>query len=50
MAREGGRTVSFARLLAILRLKPRPPTVPEELARLLMGHRCCRKGLLWKIN
>ncbi|HUU20993.1 MAG TPA: hypothetical protein VM389_00525, partial [Phycisphaerae bacterium] len=36
--------------LELLRLKPRPPTVPEELQRLVMRYSRCRRGLLWKIN
>jgi hypothetical protein len=39
---------SMQRLLALLRLKPRPPTVPEELERLVVRYSRCRKGLLWK--
>lgn len=38
------------RLLEILRLHPRPPTVPVELGRLVRGYIHCRRGLLWKIN
>lgn len=41
---------SMQRLLELLRLKPRPPTLPEELERLVMRYSRCRKGLLWKIN
>jgi len=41
---------SMKRLLAILRLKPRPPTMPLELERLVRNYIHCRKGLLWKIN
>jgi len=41
---------SMQRLLELLRLKPRPPTVPEELERLVMRYSRCRRGLLWKIN
>ena len=41
---------SMRRLLELLRLKPRPPTVPEELQRLVMRYSRCRRGLLWKIN
>lgn len=41
---------SMRRLLAILRLKPRPPTVPEELSTLVRRYINCRKGLLWEIN
>jgi len=41
---------SMRRLLELLRQKPRPPTVPEELSRLVGRYICCRRGLLWKIN
>jgi len=41
---------SMKRLLAILRLKPRPPTAPLELERLVRSYIHCRQGLLWKIN
>jgi transposase-like protein len=41
---------SMRQLLALLRLRPRPPTVPEALERLVMRYSRCRKGLLWKIN
>jgi transposase-like protein len=41
---------SMQELLALLRLEPRPPTVPPELERLVMRYSRCRKGLLWKIN
>jgi len=41
---------SLRRLLALLRLQPRPPTVPEELTVLVRRYIHCRKGLLWKIN
>jgi len=41
---------SMRRLLEILRLKPRPPTVPEELSTLVRRYINCRKGLLWEIN
>ena len=41
---------SMRRLLELLRLRPRPPTVPAELERLVMRYGRCRKGLLWKMN
>jgi len=41
---------SMRRSLELLRQKPRPPTVPEELSRLVGRYICCRRGLLWKIN
>jgi len=41
---------SMRRLLALLRLKPRPPTVPAELEWLVRRYIRCRTGLLWKIN
>lgn len=43
-------TESMKRLLEILRLNPRPPTVPVELERLVRSYIHCRRGLLWKIN
>jgi len=41
---------SLRRLLELLRLEPRPPTVPEELTVLVRRYIHCRHGLLWKIN
>jgi len=41
---------SMQRLLELLRQKPRPPTVPEELTVLVRRYIHCRKGLLWEIN
>lgn len=41
---------NMKRLLAILRLNPRPPTAPAQLGRLVRGYIRCRRGLLWKIN
>jgi len=41
---------SMLELLALLRLRPRPPTVPEGLERLVGRYIRCRTGLLWKIN
>jgi hypothetical protein len=41
---------SMVRLLELLRLDPRPPTVPEEVSALVRRYISCRKGLLWKIN
>ena len=41
---------SMLELLGLLRLKPRPPTPPAELERLVMRYSRCRKGLLWQIN
>ena len=38
---------SMRRLLELLRQRPRPPTVPEELTRLVGRYICCRRGLLW---
>jgi len=37
-------------LLDILRMAPRPPTVPEALSRLVRRYINARKGLPWKIN
>ena len=41
---------NLQKLLELLALEPRPPTVPEELERLVRGYVCEKKGLLWKIN
>ena len=41
---------SMRTLLELLRLQPRPATVPEELTVLVGRHIHCRKGLLWEIN
>ena len=38
------------KLLELLRLQPRPPTVPEELTVLVRRYIHCRQGLLWQIN
>jgi len=37
-------------LLKLLRLEPRPPTLPEELERLVRRYINARKGLPWKVN
>jgi hypothetical protein len=52
-AEQEGRPLevrSLQELLALLRQRPRPPTPPEDLERLVMRYIRCRKGLLWKIN
>jgi hypothetical protein len=41
---------SMEELRALLRKKPRSPTVPEELLRLVRSYIYARKGLPWKIN
>jgi hypothetical protein len=41
---------TMKQLLEILRIKPRPPTVPEELTRLVGRYIRARKGLPWKVN
>ena len=41
---------SMLKLLEILRLKPRPPTAPPELDRLVRRYINARRGLPWKIN
>ena len=41
---------SMRELLEILRMHPRPPTVPAALSRLVQRYINARKGLLWKIN
>ena len=41
---------NLRRLVELLRLQPRPPTVPEELEHLVVRYSRCRRGLLWKIN
>ena len=38
------------KLLEILRHKPRPPTVPEEVLTPVRRYINCRKGSLWEIN
>lgn len=37
-------------LLRLLRLRPRPPDVPQDVSRLVRRYIHCRKGLPWKIN
>lgn len=37
-------------LLELLRQQPRPPTVPDELTRLVRRYIRARKGLPWKVN
>jgi len=37
-------------LLVLLRKKPRAPTVPEELSRLVRRYINARRGLPWKVN
>ena len=37
-------------LLELLRKKPRAPTVPEELSRMVRRYIYARKGLPWKVN
>ena len=37
-------------LLELLRMKPRPPTPPEALDRLVRRYINARKGLPWKVN
>jgi len=52
-ALAGGRPLeaeSMRKLLELLRLQPRPPTVPEELTVLVRRYIHCRQGLLWQIN
>ena len=41
---------SMEELLALLRKKPRSPTVPDELQRLVRSYIYARKGLPWQIN
>jgi len=38
------------KLIELLRAEPRPPTLPEEIERLVRRYINCRKGLLWKVN
>jgi hypothetical protein len=48
-----GRTLeaqTLERLQEILRAEPRPPTVPEELERLVRRYINARRGLPWKVN
>lgn len=52
-AAAGGHVVAagaMRKLLGILRQKPRPPTVPDALERLVRRYIGCRRGLLMKIN
>jgi len=42
--------MSMKQLQELLRMEPRPPTVPEALTRLVRRYINGRKGLLWKIN
>ena len=37
-------------MLELLRMRPRPPTPPEELERLVRRYINARKGLPWKVN
>jgi len=41
---------TMEQLLKLLRLKPRPPTVPEELTCLVRRYINARRGLPWKVN
>ena len=41
---------SMRKLLEILRMDPRPPTVPQELECLVRRYINARRGLLWRIN
>ena len=50
LAERPVEAASMDQLLAILRLKPRPPTPPPELERLVTSYINARKGLLWEIN
>ena len=43
-------TDTMRELLELLRKKPRAPTVPEELSRLVRRYIYARKGLPWKVN
>lgn len=52
-AQTEGRSLDMAslqQLTALLRLQPRPPTVPEALERLVRRYIHGRKGPIWKIN
>ena len=52
-ARAEGRPLEVAslqQLRQLLRLQPRPPTVPEALTVLVRRYIHCRKGLLWEMN
>ena len=37
-------------LLEYLRMEPRPPNLPDEVATMVMRFINCRRGLLWKVN
>ncbi len=41
---------TMVELLELLRQQPRPPTVPEQLTRLVSRYIRARKGLPWKVN
>jgi transposase-like protein len=38
------------RLLGLLKQKPRPPTLPEAIEKLVRRYINCRRGSLWKVN
>jgi hypothetical protein len=46
----GFESENMLQLLEFLRFKPRPPTVPEPVERLVRRYINCRKGLHWKVN
>jgi len=46
----GFESENMLELLELLRAEPRPPTVPDELERLVRRFINCRRGLHWKVN
>lgn len=38
------------KLLELLKIEPRPPTLPEAVEKLVRRYINCRKGILWKVN
>jgi hypothetical protein len=38
------------KLIELLHCEPRPPTLPEQIERLVRRYINCRRGLLWKVN
>lgn len=38
------------KLLELLKIEPRPPTLPESIEKLVRRYINCHKGMLWKVN
>ncbi|OPX25105.1 MAG: hypothetical protein B1H04_00650 [Planctomycetales bacterium 4484_123] len=49
-AQQALKAENLRRLVELLRLQPRPPTVAGGLERLVLRYSRCRRGLPWKIN